>query len=289
MGGGSVLEGQGDLVGGDGTLTEDHPGVAASGEVDDSSGDGTGGWASIHDKGDLVAKLVADAGGIGTLWQAGEVSGGGGDREAEAGRYGAGDGCLRDAQGEIAGVGGYAQGQLTAGLDDDGEGAGPEPLRQAVEGGVQGAGQLVGLLDLGDEQGEGLMTGAGLDVVDAVDGVEIDGIDGQAVEGVGRQGDNVAGVQAVDDDVDEFGFGLVGMDVKGFGRQMSRSCELRWRVPPSPRHLLLKVFHPNGLGLDFDTDIRCSAGKVFERKNLTHPAPARGFAGWCCIECHSNG
>ena len=157
--------------------------------------------------------------GVGALGQAGEVGRGGGDGQAEAGDDGAGDGGLGDAEGEVAGVGGDAEGELAAGFDDDGEGAGPELLGEAVEGGVELAGEFVGLGDLGDEQREGLVAGAGFDLVDAVDGAEIDGIDGEAVEGVGGQRDDVAAVEAGDDVVDERGLGLVGMNAEGFGRQ----------------------------------------------------------------------
>ena len=50
-----MLEGKGDLVGGDGAFAEDHPGVAATGEVDDGGGEGAGGGASIDDEGEFVA------------------------------------------------------------------------------------------------------------------------------------------------------------------------------------------------------------------------------------------
>ena len=63
------------------------------------------------------------------------------------------------------------------------------------------------------------MAGAGLDLVDAFDGAEIDGVDGETVEGVGGKGYDVAAAEAGDDVVDESGLGLVGMDAKGFGRQ----------------------------------------------------------------------
>jgi hypothetical protein len=46
-------------VGGDGAFAEDHPGVAAAGEVDDGGGDGAGGGAAVDDEGDLVAELLA--------------------------------------------------------------------------------------------------------------------------------------------------------------------------------------------------------------------------------------
>jgi len=63
------------------------------------------------------------------------------------------------------------------------------------------------------------VAGAGLELVDAFDGAEIDRVDSEAVEGVGGKGDDVTAVEAGDDVVDECGLGLVGMDTKGFGRQ----------------------------------------------------------------------
>jgi hypothetical protein len=80
-------------------------------------------------------------------------------------------------------------------------------------------GEFVGLGDLGDEEREGLVASAGLEFVDAVDGLEIDGIDGETVEGVGGEGDDVAAAKAGDDVADERGLGFVGMDAEGFGRQ----------------------------------------------------------------------
>ena len=157
--------------------------------------------------------------GVGALGHAAEVGGGGGDGQAEAGDDGAGDGGLGDAQGDVAGVGGDAEGQAGAGFDDDGERAGPEAFGEAVEGGVDLAGESVGLGGLGDEQRERLVAGAGFDLVDAVDGAEIDGVDGEAVEGVGGQRDDVAGGEAFDDVGDEVGFGFVGMDAEDLGRQ----------------------------------------------------------------------
>src|ERR1039457_307514 len=147
----SVLEGEGDFVGGDGAFAEDHPGVAAAGEVDDGGGEGAGGGASVNDEGDLVGELGADEVGVGTLRHAAQVGGGGGDGQAEAVDDGARDGGFRDAQGDVAGVGGDAQGKAGAGLDDDGGGAGPEEFGEAVEGGVELAGEAVGLGGFGDK------------------------------------------------------------------------------------------------------------------------------------------
>ena len=214
-----VLEREGYFVGRDGAFAEDHPGVAAAGEIDDGGGGAAGGGAAVDDEGNLVAELLADAFGVGAFGQAEEVGGGCGDGKAEAGDDGAGDGCFRHAEGEVAGVGGDTQGKLGAGFDDDGEGAGPEFFGEAVEGGVELTGELVGLGDFGDEERQGLVAGAGLELVDAVDGLEIDGIDGEAVEGVGGEGDDVSAVEAGDDLVDKLGFGLVGMDAECFGRQ----------------------------------------------------------------------
>ncbi len=43
--------------------------------------------------------------GGGAFWMAGEVGRGRGDGQAESADDGAGNGCFRDAQGEVAGVG----------------------------------------------------------------------------------------------------------------------------------------------------------------------------------------
>src|SRR6202041_2320356 len=59
--GGLMLEGEGDLVGGDGAFAKDHPGVAASGEIDDGGGGGAGCGPAVDDEGEFVAELLADA------------------------------------------------------------------------------------------------------------------------------------------------------------------------------------------------------------------------------------
>src|ERR1017187_9144740 len=222
---GLVLEGEGDFVGGDGAFAEDHPGVAAAGDDEDGGGRGARGGASVDDEWDLVGELGADEVGVGTLRHAAEVGGGGGDGQAEAVDDGACDGVLGHAQGDVAGVGGDAQGKAGAGLDDDGEGAGPEAFGEAVEGGVDLAGEAVGLGGLGDEQGERLVAGAGLDLVDAVDGAQVDGVDGEAVEGVGGQGGDVACGERLDDPGDAVWFGLGGMDGENLCRQRALLSE----------------------------------------------------------------
>ena len=58
------------------------------------------------------------------------------------------------------------------------------------------------------------MAGAGLEVVDAIDGAEIYGVDGEAVEGVGGERDHFAGFERVDDTEHEMWLGLVGMYAK---------------------------------------------------------------------------
>ena len=213
-------------MGGDGAFAEDHPGVAASGEVDEGGGDGAGGGAAIDDERDLVAELRLDVVRAGTFGEAAEIGRGGGDGQAEGGDYGSGDGCAGDAEGDVAGVGGDAQGELGARLDDDGKRTGPEFFGEAVEGGVDLAGEFVGLGGFGDEEREGLMAGAGFDVVDAIDGAEIDGVDGEAVEGVGRESDDVAAVETVDDAADVLRFGLVGVDTENLGVQMWLLCRV---------------------------------------------------------------
>ena len=115
-------------------------------------------------------------------------------------------------------------GQAGAGLDDDGEGAGPEALGEAVEGGVDVAGEAIGLGGFGDEQRERLVAGAGLDLVDAIDGGEIDGVDGESVEGVGGQRADVASGETLDYVGDEVRFGFGGVDAECLGRQNFLLC-----------------------------------------------------------------
>jgi hypothetical protein len=219
-------------VGGDSSLAEDHPGVAAAGEIDDGGGGGAGCGTAVDDEGDLVAELLLDSAGVGALGMAVEIGRGSGDGQAEAADDGTRDGGFGDAEGEIASVRGDAEGKLGAGFDDDGQRAGPELFGEAVEGGVQLAGDLVGLGDLGDEQRKGFVARAGFDVVDAVDGFEIDGVDGEAVEGVGGKSDDVAVVEAGDDVIDERWFGLVGMNTEDFGRQIWLLCRLAGPLGP---------------------------------------------------------
>ena len=203
-------------MGGDGAFAEDHPGVAAAAEVDDGGCHGARGGAAIDDERNLVAKLVADASGVGAFGQAVEVGRGGGDGQAELLDDGAADGAFGHAQGDVAGVGGDAQGEFAAGLHDDREGAWPEAFGEKVEGGADGGREFVGLHDIADEQRERLVAGAGFEVVDAIDGAEIYGIDGEAVEGVSRQGGHFAGVEAINDAGDQCVFGFVGVDAKKF-------------------------------------------------------------------------
>ncbi len=214
-----VLEGERDLVGGDGSFAEDHPGVAAAGEVDDGGGGGAGGGAAVHNKRDLIPELIEDAHGVRALGIAGEVGRSCGDRQAKASYDGAADGCFGNTEGEVAGVRGDAQRKLRAGFDDDGEGAGPEFFGEAIEGGVELASEFVGLRDLGNQQRKGLVAGAGLEVVDAVDGVQIDRIDGETIEGIGGKGDDIAAVEAGDDGLDVVLLGLVWMNAEDLSRQ----------------------------------------------------------------------
>jgi len=82
------------------------------------------------------------------------------------------------------------------------------------------ASELVGLGYFGDEEREGLVAGAGLDLVDAIDGAEIDGVDCESVEGVGGESDDITAVEAVGDVGDERRLGFVGMDSESFCGQV---------------------------------------------------------------------
>ena len=232
-----VLEGERDFVGWDCAFADNHPGVGAAAEVDDGGGGRAGSWAAVYDERDFVAELLQDGLRVGAFCGTAEVGGGGRDREAELRDNRATDGGFGDSERYVAGVGGNAEGELAAGFDDDGEWAGPEAFGEFVEGDVDAAGEFVGLRDVGDEKREGLVAGAGFELVDAVDGAEVYGVDGQSVKGVGGQGGYVAGVEAVDDAVDERGFGLIGIDAEDFGvhrvgrgPQTASSLIARWVV-----------------------------------------------------------
>jgi len=60
---------------------------------------------------------------------------------------------------------------------------------------------------------------AGLDLVDLLDGMEIDGVDRQPLKGVGRQGDDTAFSQARDDVIDPVRLRFFGMDAQNLRRQ----------------------------------------------------------------------
>ena len=101
-------------------------------------------------------------------------------------------------------------------------------FRRACRSRVDRAGKLVGLGDVGDEQREWLVTGAGLQVVDVVDRAQVHGIDREAVEGVGWQGDNLAAVAAVGHVGDQCGLRLVRMYAKHLSVQrVYRSSAVR--------------------------------------------------------------
>jgi hypothetical protein len=214
-----VLERERNLVSRDCAFAQDHPGVAAAGEIDDGGGGGAAGGTAVDDEGELVAELLADAGGGGAFGQTREVGRGGCNGQAEAGDDGAGNGSFGDAEGQIARVGGDAEGEPASGFDHDGERAGPEFFGETIEGGVDLTGKFVGLGDLGDEERERLVAGPGFELVDAIDGVEIDRIDGEAVKSVSRERDDVAAVETVGDILDERRLRLVGMDTESFGGQ----------------------------------------------------------------------
>ena len=131
-------------------------------------------------------------------------------------------------------------------------GPGQKFFGETVEGGVDLAGEFVGLGDLGDEEREGFVTSTGFELVDAVDGAEIDGVDGETVEGVGGEGDDVAVVEAGDDVPDERGFGLVRDECGEFRPSITDSSSGRG----APLTYLGKVFNRCGLG----PDLKAGAG-----------------------------
>jgi hypothetical protein len=185
---------------------------------------------AIDDERELATELLTDATGGGAFRQTEEVGGGGRDGEAEALDHCAGDGGVGDAEGEVAGVGRDTQRQLRASFDDKGEWTGPEALGEAVEGGVELAGEFVGLRNLGDEERQGLVAGAGFEVIDALNGAEIDGVDCEAVEGTRGKRDYVATVEAADNLINELGLWFVGMDEENFSRQIWLLCSAKIEI-----------------------------------------------------------
>ena len=201
-------------------FADNHPRVWAAAQVDDGRGGGSRRWAAVDDEWDLVAELLQHGLGVSAFRCAAEVGGSCGDGQAEASDDCAGDGGFGDAESEVASVSRDSQRKLASGFDDDGERAGPEFFGKAIKGSVELASEFVGLCYFGDEERERFVAGTGFELIDAIDGAEIDGVDGETVEGVGGERDDVAAIETGDDTVDEGGFGFVGMNAEGFGRQV---------------------------------------------------------------------
>ena len=190
------------------------PATLAQREIDDGGGLRPSGGTAVDDERNAVADLVADAGCVRALRGPLQIGRGRGDGQPEALHHRARNGGVGHAQGHVAGIRRGTQRQLAAGPHDDGQRAGPEALRQLVQQGVGVAGQLIGLGQRSNQQRQGLVLLAGLDLVNLLDRVEIDRVDGQAVEGVGRQGNDIAFAQTGDDIVDPVRLGFIGMDAQ---------------------------------------------------------------------------
>jgi hypothetical protein len=63
------------------------------------------------------------------------------------------------------------------------------------------------------------MTSTRLQLIDAIDSVEIDRIDGETIKSVGRQRYDMTAMKAFDNSGNELRFGLVGMNTECFSRQ----------------------------------------------------------------------
>jgi len=208
-----------DFVGGNGALAEYLPAAVAKGEVDDGGGQRAASGSAVDDERDAIADLVADACGMRAFRRALEIGSGSGDGKSEAFDNGTSDGRVRNAESDVAGVGGGAQGQLGACADDDGERPGPETVGELVEHGIGVASEFVRLGKRGNQKRKGLLLLAALDAVDIFDRVEIYWIDRETVEGVGGHGDDIALAQARNDVFDPVWLGLVGMDAQDFRGQ----------------------------------------------------------------------
>ncbi len=99
------------------------------------------------------------------------------------------------------------------------------------------------------------MTSTGFELVDALDGAEIDWVDGEAIEGVGWERDDVTGVEAGDDIVDQCWLGFVGMNAECFGRQNLAPVGSVWGGALWVL-ILRKVFQRRELGSDLEVNPR---------------------------------
>ena len=141
-----------------------------------------GDWSAVHDDRQAIAQLIAHLHRRSAFDFAVQV--GRGRRDRQSGR--ANDGQRNfgggHAQRDIAGIGRDLQRQLGIGLHDDGQRSGPEAARQQIEDFRHGPRQVGGLIDGFDQQRERLVPRARLDLVNAIDGMQIEGIDREAVK-----------------------------------------------------------------------------------------------------------
>lgn len=217
-----AVQTEGDLVRGDRSFAKDTPRVAFPGEIDDGGGDGAGGGSPIDDERDLLTELVVHAPGVRALRHTVQVRRRSGDGQAEPCDDRSRDGGLRDAKGDVSRVCGDAEREFGTRFDDDGERAWPETFGEAVEGGVTRACEPIGLGHIGDQERQWLVTRTIFEVIDAIDGAEINWIDGQTVEGIGRKGDDLTGFQVLDDVIDERRLWFIGVNTEDLSRQ--RAC-----------------------------------------------------------------
>jgi hypothetical protein len=211
-----VLQGKGDLVRGYGTLTQDHPRVSATAEVNDGSRDRARRGAAIDDQGNFLTELLAHAGRKGAFRKSAKVCRRRSDRETELADNRAADGSLRNAQRYVAGVRSHAQRELASSFDDDCQRSWPELLGQFVKVIVNGACELVRLGHICNEEGKRLVASTRFEIVDPFHRAKVDRVDGESIESVGGKGHHIAALKRLDDLRDKVRLWFVWMNAKNF-------------------------------------------------------------------------
>ena len=143
------------------------------------------GGAAVDYVVDGVAKGVVNVlGGYGVGAAAG-VGAGADDGFAQSAGEGAGDRVVGDADAHGAGGAEDGGGQAGDGVQDQGQRAGPEGIRQSVEIGGVWSGDEEDVVGLGEEEGEALVGASALHFQDSIEGFEGERVASQTIQGIG--------------------------------------------------------------------------------------------------------
>ena len=138
----------------------------------------------------------------------------------------------RHSQCHVAGIGCHLQRQLGIGFHDDGQRSRPEAAGQQVEDLRHRPGQFRGLVDRLDQQRQRLVARARLDLVDAIDRMQIEGVDSQTIKGIGRHAQHFAGADLLRRVGNQRGFRFFTIDLDDFGTHRCLLFVSRLRSEP---------------------------------------------------------